>query len=56
MDKDEFEKLKDKFINEDIEGKIKIYTETPNLDGSQYRELLELYPYESIGELEKFFE
>ena len=53
MDKNDFENLKEKFINSDIDEKIKIYLETPNLDGEQYRELLELYPYDKINLLEE---
>lgn len=52
MDKQEFEKLKLKFINGDIDTKIKIYTQTKGLTNTQYRELLRVYPYSQIDKLE----
>lgn len=53
MEKDEFMKLKLRFMQADLQGKIKIYTETPGLDVRQYKELLKMYPYEHISALEK---
>ncbi|MBR4015925.1 MAG: hypothetical protein IKI88_06980 [Anaerotignum sp.] len=53
MEKDDFIKLKLKFAQADVEGKIAIYTETPGLNTTQYKELLRMYPYDRIDDLEK---
>ena len=53
MEKDKFMELKLRFTQADLQEKIKIYTETPGLDVRQYKELLKIYPYEHISELEK---
>lgn len=53
MEKDEFIQLKLRFTQADLEEKIRLYTQTPGLDVRQYKELLKIYPYEHIAELEK---
>ncbi len=53
MNKDDFIKLKLRFAQTDVAGKIAIYTETPGLSTAQYKELLRMYPYDHIGELEQ---
>ncbi len=52
MEKDDFIKLKLKFAQADVAGKIAIYTETPGLSTTQYKELLRMYPMERLNELE----
>ncbi len=52
MEKDDFIKLKLKFAQTDVAGKIAIYTETPGLSATQYKELLRMYPIEKLEELE----
>ena len=56
MDNSKFEEIKRQFINSDIDGKINIYMETPDLTGEQYKELLKLYPYDKIEKLENAFQ
>ena len=53
MQKDDFIKLKLKFAQTDLNGKIAIYTETPDLSASQYKELLRMYPIDHLNELER---
>jgi hypothetical protein len=53
MQKDDFIKLKLKFAQTDLNGKIAIYTETPDLSASQYKELLRMYPIDHLNELEQ---
>lgn len=53
MEKEDFSKLKLKFINAPVEEKINIYSTTPGLTMGQYRELLRVYPYDQIDKLEK---
>ena len=53
MQKDDFIKLKLKFAQTDLRGKIAIYTETPDLSASQYKELLRMYPIDHLNELEQ---
>ncbi|MBQ7759168.1 hypothetical protein [Anaerotignum sp.] len=52
MQKDDFIKLKLKFAQSDVAGKIAIYTETPGLSATQYKELLRMYPIDRLNELE----
>lgn len=52
MQKDEFIRLKLKFAQTDVAGKIAIYTETPGLSAAQYKELLRMYPIDRLDELE----
>ena len=53
MQKDDFIKLKLKFAQADLNGKIAIYTETPDLNSGQYKELLRMYPVDHLNELEQ---
>lgn len=53
MQKDDFIKLKLKFAQTDLAGKIAIYTETPDLSAAQYKELLRMYPIDHLNELEQ---
>ena len=53
MQRDDFMKLKLKFAQTDVAGKIAIYTETPGLSAAQYKELLRMYPIEKLEELEQ---
>ena len=48
MQRDDFMKLKLKFAQTDVAGKIAIYTETPGLSAAQYK----MYPIEKLEELE----
>ena len=52
MKSDDFMKLKLKFAQTDVEGKIAIYTETPGLRAAQYKELLRMYPIDRREERE----
>lgn len=52
MQKDDFIRLKLKFAQTDVAGKIAIYTETPGLSATQYKELLRMYPVDRLTELE----
>ena len=52
MQKDDFIRLKLKFAQTDVAGKIAIYTETPGLSAAQYKELLRMYPVDRLDELE----
>lgn len=52
MEKDEFIKLKLRFAQADLAGKIAIYTQTPDLVAAQYKELLRMYPVDHLLELE----
>ena len=52
MQRDDFMKLKLKFAQTDVAGKIAIYTETPGLSAAQYKELLRMYRIEKLEELE----
>ena len=40
----DFDKIKQDFINADVDEKIKIYTTTEGLSVEQFRELLRYYP------------
>ena len=53
MQKDDFIKLKLKFAQADLNGKIAFYTETPDLSAAQYKELLRIYPIDHLNELEQ---
>lgn len=48
-----FEEIKQKFINADLEGKIEIYTTTEGLSVEQFKELLRHYPLQHIDKLEQ---
>lgn len=49
----DFDKIKQDFINADVDGKIKIYTTTQGLSVEQFRELLRYYPIQHLSKLEK---
>ena len=48
-----FEDIKVKFINADLDGKIKIYTTTEGLTVAQYKELLKYFPIQHLSKLER---
>ena len=48
-----FEKIKNDFINADVDEKIRIYTTTQGLTTEQFRELLKYYPIKHLSKLEK---
>lgn len=48
-----FEKIKEQFINADLEEKIRIYTTTQGLTVEQFKELLKYFPLKHLAELEK---
>ena len=48
-----FEEIKAKFINADLDGKINIYTTTEGLTVEQFKELLKYYPIQHLSKLEK---
>lgn len=48
-----FEEIKAKFINADLDEKIKIYTTTEGLTIAQFKELLKYYPIQHLSKLEK---
>ena len=49
----DFEKIKNDFINADVDEKIRIYTTTQGLTTEQFRELLKYYPIKHLSKLEK---
>ena len=49
----DFDKIKQDFINEDVDEKIRIYTTTEGLSVEQFRELLRYYPIQYLSKLEK---
>ena len=49
----DFDKIKQDFINADVDEKIKIYTTTEGLSVEQFRELLRYYPIQHLSKLEK---
>ena len=48
-----FDEIKTKFINADLDGKIRIYTTTEGLTVEQFKELLRYYPIQYLSKLEK---
>ncbi|MGL5641471.1 MAG: hypothetical protein ACRDDM_04330 [Paraclostridium sp.] len=48
-----FQEVKTKFINADLDEKIKIYTTTEGLTVEQFKELLKYYPIQHLSKLEK---
>lgn len=48
-----FEEVKTKFINADLDEKIRIYTTTEGLSVEEFRELLRYYPIQHLSKLEK---
>ena len=49
----DFDKIKQDFINADVDEKIRIYTTTDGLSVEQFRELLRYYPIQYLSKLEK---
>lgn len=49
----DFNKVKQDFIDSDVDGKIRIYTTTQGLSVEQFRELLRYYPIQHLSKLEK---
>lgn len=49
----DFEKIKNEFINADVDEKIRIYTTTQGLTVEQFKELLKYYPIKYLSKLEK---
>lgn len=56
MEKDAFAKLRIQFIQADLDKKIEIYSQTAGLTGTQYKELLQHYPFGQLHRLEAAFE
>lgn len=48
-----FERIKEQFINADLEEKIRIYTTTAGLTVEQFKELLKYFPLKHLAQLEK---
>lgn len=48
-----FEEIKTRFQNANLEEKIKIYTTTQGLSVEQFKELLRIFPIEHLDKLEK---
>ena len=48
-----FDEIKAKFINADLDEKIRIYTTTEGLSVAEFRELLKYYPIQHLSKLEK---
>lgn len=48
-----FEEIKEKFRNADVDGKIEIYTTVQGLTVEQYKELLRMFPIKHLDKLEK---
>ncbi|WP_286312279.1 hypothetical protein [Romboutsia ilealis] len=48
-----FDEIKTKFINADLDEKIRIYTTTEGLSVNEFRELLKYYPIQHLSKLEK---
>lgn len=48
-----FDEIKTKFINADLDEKICIYTTTEGLSVAEFRELLKYYPIQHLSKLEK---
>jgi len=53
MEKNEFEKMKQVFINADTNEKVEIYVEARGLTQEQYKELLVHFPYGELYKLEE---
>lgn len=49
----DFEAVKQKFINSNVDDKIKIYTTTSGLSVEQFKELLKFFPLQHLSKLEK---
>lgn len=51
--KEEFKTIKEKFINSDLDEKIRIYTSTAGLTVDQFKELLREFPIQHLEKLER---
>ncbi|QUH26793.1 hypothetical protein [Serpentinicella alkaliphila] len=49
----DFEIIKQRFINSDLNGKIEIYTTTQGLTVEQFKELLKHFPLQHLDKLEQ---
>lgn len=49
----DFEAVKQRFINANVDDKIKIYTTTSGLSVEQFKELLRYFPLQHLSKLEK---
>ena len=49
----DFEMIKQRFINSDLNGKIEIYTTTQGLTVEQFKELLKHFPLQHLDKLEQ---
>lgn len=49
----EFEAVKQKFMNADVNEKIRIYTTTAGLTVEQFKDLLRHFPLQHLDKLEK---
>lgn len=48
-----FEEIKQRFINSDVDGKVQIYTTTQGLSVEQFKELLKHFPLQHLDKLER---
>ncbi len=48
-----FEEIKKKFQNADLDEKIEIYTTTQGLSVEQFKELLRMFPIQHLDKLER---
>ncbi|SCG83182.1 hypothetical protein DW1_1612 [Proteiniborus sp. DW1] len=48
-----FEEVKQRFRDADLDGKIQIYTTTQGLSVEQFKELLRMFPIQHLDKLEK---
>ncbi|SHH79195.1 hypothetical protein [Caloranaerobacter azorensis] len=51
--KPNFEEIKRRFKNADLDEKIRIYTTTQGLTVEQFKELLRMFPIQHLDKLEK---
>ncbi|HHV38117.1 MAG TPA: hypothetical protein GXX70_01335 [Tepidimicrobium sp.] len=49
----DFEEIKKRFKEADVDGKIEIYTTVDNLTVDQYKELLRMFPIKYLEKLER---
>ncbi|NLJ78113.1 MAG: hypothetical protein GX329_01995 [Tissierellia bacterium] len=48
-----FEEIKERFKEADVDGKIEIYTTVQDLTVDQYKELLRMFPIKYLEKLER---
>ena len=53
MELTDFERLKSRFRNGNVDEKIDIYVTTEGLSQTQYKELLKLFPLDALSRLEE---